>query len=254
MVRVAGLYDQVLSGLSVRLPDGRTPQQTLEEVRVRMLELGAAQSQLWRDELCPALAAEGIRVGTVDDATPSELAELERIFLRQIYPVLTPLAVGPGQPFPYISGPLAEPRRHGSRRHVGRGAVRARQGARGPAALRRRRLRRASAPARGGDRALPARALPRDGGHRARRLPRHPRRRHRDLGRCRRPARGGRERAAQAPVRRGRAARGLELDLAGDAVAAREAARNQPRRASIRSTACSTSPISASSTPSTGPI
>ena len=104
MVRVAGLHDQVISGLAVRSPDGRTPQQTLEEVRVRILELSAAQSQLWRDELSPALAAEGIRVGAVDDAAPDELEELERIFLRQIYPVLTPLAVGPGQPFPYISG------------------------------------------------------------------------------------------------------------------------------------------------------
>ncbi len=104
MVRVAGLYDQVLSGLAVRLPDGQTPQQTLDAVRVHVLELGAAQSQLWRDVLLPDLAAEGIRIGAVDDATPAELDELERIFLRQIYPVLTPLAVGPGQPFPYISG------------------------------------------------------------------------------------------------------------------------------------------------------
>jgi polyphosphate kinase len=104
MVRVAGLHDQVLSGLAVRLPDGRTPQQTLDDVRIRVLELSATQSRLWREELCPALAAEAIRVGSVDDASRSELQELERIFLRQIYPVLTPLAVGPGQPFPYISG------------------------------------------------------------------------------------------------------------------------------------------------------
>ncbi len=80
------------------------PQQTLDQVRVHVIELSAAQSQLWRDDLCPALAAEGIRVGSVDDATSDELEDLERIFLRQIYPVLTPLAVGPGQPFPYISG------------------------------------------------------------------------------------------------------------------------------------------------------
>jgi len=104
MVRVAGLYDQVLAGLAVRMPDGRTPQQTLDEIRTRVLELGAEQSRLWRDELCPALGVEGIRVGTVDDASPEELADLERVFEREIYPVLTPLAVGPGQPFPYISG------------------------------------------------------------------------------------------------------------------------------------------------------
>ncbi len=63
------------------------------------------QSELWRKDLMPALAAEGILVGTVDDATPDELIEAsETVFAKQIYPVLTPLAVGPGQPFPYISG------------------------------------------------------------------------------------------------------------------------------------------------------
>jgi polyphosphate kinase len=104
MVRVAGLLDQLVSGLSVRSPDGRTPQQTLAEIRSRVLDLSAEQSRLWRDELCPALAANGILIGTVEDATPAEREELESLFERQIYPVLTPLAVGPGQPFPYISG------------------------------------------------------------------------------------------------------------------------------------------------------
>jgi polyphosphate kinase len=104
MVRVAGLLDQLASGLSVRSPDGRTPPQTLAEIRTRVLALTASQSRLWRDVLCPALAVEGIVVGTVEDATPEEREELESLFARQIYPVLTPLAVGPGQPFPYISG------------------------------------------------------------------------------------------------------------------------------------------------------
>jgi polyphosphate kinase len=104
MVRVAGLLDQIASGISVRSPDGRTAQQTLDEIRSRALELTGEQSRLWRDELCPALAGEGIVVGTVDDATDSERAELEKVFAQQIFPVLTPLAVGPGQPFPYISG------------------------------------------------------------------------------------------------------------------------------------------------------
>ena len=104
MVRVAGLQDQVLSGLFVRSPDGRTPQQALAEIRGSVLELTAQQSALWRDKLCPALAAEGILVGGVEDATEAERTELEQVFTRQIFPVLTPLAVGPGQPFPYISG------------------------------------------------------------------------------------------------------------------------------------------------------
>jgi polyphosphate kinase len=104
MVRVAGLHDQVAAGATTRTPDGRGPQQTLDEIRARVLPLVDAQTRLWRDELCPALAAEGILLGTVDDATGEELAELDDAFLRHIFPVLTPLAVGPGQPFPYISG------------------------------------------------------------------------------------------------------------------------------------------------------
>jgi polyphosphate kinase len=104
MVRVAGLLDQLVSGLSVKSHDGRTPQQALAEIRTRVLELTAEQSRLWRDELCPALAEHGIVIGTVEDATPDERTELESLFEHEIYPVLTPLAVGPGQPFPYISG------------------------------------------------------------------------------------------------------------------------------------------------------
>jgi polyphosphate kinase len=104
MVRVSGLLDQVASGLSVLSPDGRTPQQTLTEIRERVLKLTAEQSRLWREVLCPALAEERIVVGTVDDLSAEERVELEAKFVREIYPVLTPLAVGPGQPFPYISG------------------------------------------------------------------------------------------------------------------------------------------------------
>ncbi|HEY4349399.1 MAG TPA: polyphosphate kinase 1 [Gaiellaceae bacterium] len=104
MVRVAGLLDQVIARLNVRSPDGRTPQQALAELRERVIELTAAQSTLWRDDLVPALAAEGIVVGAVEDVTSEERLSLETHFARHIYPVLTPLAVGPGQPFPYISG------------------------------------------------------------------------------------------------------------------------------------------------------
>jgi polyphosphate kinase len=104
MVRVAGLHDQVVSGVGVRSRDGRTAQQTLAEIRTDVLSLTAEQTRIWRDELCPALAGEGVRIGTVDELTESELDQLEGLFLRHIFPVLTPLAVGPGQPFPYISG------------------------------------------------------------------------------------------------------------------------------------------------------
>jgi polyphosphate kinase len=102
-VRVAGLLDQVAAGLAVRSPDGRSPQQVLAEIRARTSELTAAQAKLWKRELRPALADETVIVGDVDDCNRKEQAELDTLFDRQIFPMLTPLAVGPGQPFPYIS-------------------------------------------------------------------------------------------------------------------------------------------------------
>ena len=103
MVRVAGLLDQAAAGLAVRSPDGRTPAEVLAEIRQRALSLVQKQSKLWSSDLCPALAVEGIEIGTVDELAPARLEELERRFAREIFPVLTPLAVGPGQPFPFIS-------------------------------------------------------------------------------------------------------------------------------------------------------
>ena len=103
-VRVIGVSEQAASGVTVRSPDGRTPQQTLAEARQRVLELQAEQSRIWSEELVPALAAEGIVISNVEDLSPQERLELERRYERDVYPVLTPLAVGPGQPFPYISG------------------------------------------------------------------------------------------------------------------------------------------------------
>ncbi len=103
MVRVAGLMGQVEAGLAVRSPDGRTTQETLAAVRERVEELSATQAKLWKRELRPALAEAGVIVGDVQDCNRKELTELEDLFERQIFPMLTPLAVGPGQPFPYIS-------------------------------------------------------------------------------------------------------------------------------------------------------
>ena len=103
-VRVAGLLGQAESGLAVRSTDGLTPHQALARLRERVVELTTAQSRLWKRELRPALAAEGIVIGGIEDCEPKELKQLERRFHREIFPVLTPLAVGPSQPFPYISG------------------------------------------------------------------------------------------------------------------------------------------------------
>ena len=104
MVRVAGLMDQVAAGVAVRSPDGLTPQAALAEIRERTTALAAEQAKLWKRHLKPGLEAQGIVVAEIEDLEPEELEELERVFDSEIFPVLTPLAVGPGQPFPYISG------------------------------------------------------------------------------------------------------------------------------------------------------
>jgi polyphosphate kinase len=103
MVRIAGLTGQAAAGMTTRLPDGRTPKQTLADARRRVLELYGGQAKVWAEQLCPALAKEKIVVSSVEELGPEEQAELDDRFQRAIFPVLTPLAVGPGQPFPYIS-------------------------------------------------------------------------------------------------------------------------------------------------------
>jgi polyphosphate kinase len=102
-VRVAGLISQEEAGLLVRSPDGRTAPETLAEVREQTLDLTARQAKVWKRELRPALAEAGVIVGDVEDCNRKELDELEKRFEQEVFPILTPLAVGPGQPFPYIS-------------------------------------------------------------------------------------------------------------------------------------------------------
>ena len=104
MVRAAGLLRQVGSGIVMRSADGLTPREALSRIRERTTELVRRESRVWADDLRPALAEHGILVGTPADCTEEELAALADLFDRELYPVLTPLAVGPGQPFPYISG------------------------------------------------------------------------------------------------------------------------------------------------------
>jgi polyphosphate kinase len=103
MVRVAGLHDQVDAGIDARGPDGLSARETLERLRERHLALSRRHSTAWEADVRPALAREGIRVMDIDDCTDPELDSTDKLFAEQIFPVLTPLAVGPGRPFPYIS-------------------------------------------------------------------------------------------------------------------------------------------------------
>ena len=90
--------------MPIRSVDGLAPGAALAAIRKRVNELAARQAKLWKRDLRPGLAAAGIEITTVDECSQSELEKLGRYFERDIYPILTPLAVGPGQPFPYVSG------------------------------------------------------------------------------------------------------------------------------------------------------
>ncbi len=103
MIRVAGLHDQVDAGVEKRGADGRSPAEVLHEIQTVVDGLLARQSRVVESQLRPALAEHGVRVISWSQATKKQRAELVERYRRQIFPVLTPLAVGLGRPFPYIS-------------------------------------------------------------------------------------------------------------------------------------------------------
>jgi polyphosphate kinase len=102
MVRVAGVHDQLDARIDARGPDGLSPPQVLAGIADRVTELDRRQSRQFSEVVRPELAEHGIRIVNCEQSTaPSEL--IDRHFREQIFPVLTPLAIGPGRPFPYIS-------------------------------------------------------------------------------------------------------------------------------------------------------
>ncbi len=102
-VRVAGLKDQVAAGLGAVTPDGLTPEEQLRAIRQRVIELLDCQSRIFLEQVAPALGQVGIHLSEWDELDDDDRKELVERFERQIFPVLTPLAVDPGHPFPYIS-------------------------------------------------------------------------------------------------------------------------------------------------------
>ncbi len=102
-VRVAGLLEQAAGGVTKSGPDGLTPRQQLAAIRERIIELNGEIDQLFLDELRPALAGEGIEFATYDTLGPEDRQDLDVVFEEEIFPVLTPLAVDPTHPFPFIS-------------------------------------------------------------------------------------------------------------------------------------------------------
>lgn len=104
MVRVAGLKRRIAAGLAVRAASGLMPREVLEQIWSATGELMSRHARLFRDEIVPALAAEGIELVRWDDLDKDEQKECKRLFKDRVFPVLTPLAVDPAHPFPYISG------------------------------------------------------------------------------------------------------------------------------------------------------
>src|SRR4030081_83653 len=102
-VRVAGLKEQVLAAVAVASPDGMSPLEQLRSIRARVEALVERQVGLFNREIVPALAEAGITLVRSHDVSKRELSQLHSVFRQQIFPVLTPLAVDPGHPFPYIS-------------------------------------------------------------------------------------------------------------------------------------------------------
>src|SRR6476646_2722039 len=102
MIRVSGLKEEIEHGVEVS-PDGLTPAQQLAKSRERVLSLIAEQARCLRENVLPGLAEAGIAVVSYDSLSRHEKERLEHYFIEKVFPVLTPLAVDPSHPFPYIS-------------------------------------------------------------------------------------------------------------------------------------------------------
>ena len=102
-VRVAAMTDQEAAGITALLPDGISPARQLKMALERVRELCARQQRLALDVLLPQLAREGIQVCRWTDLSVEERATCERFYQDRVFPVLTPLAVDPAHPFPYVS-------------------------------------------------------------------------------------------------------------------------------------------------------
>ena len=104
MVRVAGLMRRIKAGITPVRASGLDANQVLAQVTSRAKELTARQAALFQEDIRPALAERNVKILGWDELNSDQQERLTRYFRHQIYPVLTPLAVDPSHPFPYISG------------------------------------------------------------------------------------------------------------------------------------------------------
>jgi polyphosphate kinase len=104
MVRVAGLKRRIAAGVAVRAASGLLPREVLEQIWSTTGALMQRQARLFSDEIVPALAKEDIEILRWAELSREEQRQMKRLFKERLFPVLTPLAVDPAHPFPYISG------------------------------------------------------------------------------------------------------------------------------------------------------
>ncbi len=104
MVRVAGLKRRIATGIAVRAASGMLPREVHDAVLTTSRGLMVRQADLFRHELMPALSEEGIEMVRWDELSDAEKVDMAELFDHRVFPVLTPLAVDPAHPFPYISG------------------------------------------------------------------------------------------------------------------------------------------------------
>jgi polyphosphate kinase len=104
MVRVAGLKRRMATGLAVRAASGMMPREVLEGIWKQSAELQQRHARVFTDELVPQLSEAGIQLIRWKDLDRDEQRACKKLFKDRIFPVLTPLAVDPAHPFPYISG------------------------------------------------------------------------------------------------------------------------------------------------------
>ncbi|WP_082092193.1 RNA degradosome polyphosphate kinase [Demequina pelophila] len=104
MVRVAGLKRRIAAGLAVPSATGMSATRQMEAIVERAHEIMDRHAEVFEEQVRPALANEGINIVRYDDLHESEQNRLRKLYRSDIFPVLTPLAVDPAHPFPYISG------------------------------------------------------------------------------------------------------------------------------------------------------
>ena len=102
-VRIAGLHDLVAAEVRFRGPDGRTPEEQLGDICSALQSLEAKRQAIFREELLPQLELLGIRIEKYADLDPEDKLVADAYFDEQVFPILTPLGLDPGHPFPFIS-------------------------------------------------------------------------------------------------------------------------------------------------------